>query len=254
VKCFSQNPDREFDQMLFSSEIEALVQLRHSCILAILGFVLTTCKSGPKLVTEFIRGVSLKTALKSRPVWLQRTTLAKIVAGIDLRMRFAHLQGCVHRNLQPSNILLDEEQLARIGDFGASRLEELELTCRSEIGTPLYTAPEMAEAEHTEKVDVFLFAMIFYELVVGKKAYPDSMLLRQVIMKICQGKRGEIPDTGLPFTKSLIERCWAGDPNTRPSFQEILHELRRNRYQIVRGVDSDEVEQFVRSVLDRERQ
>jgi hypothetical protein len=96
--------------------------------------------------------------------------------------------------------------------------------------------------------------MILYELIVGKKAFPDSMPLRQVTMRICQGKAGEIPNTMLPFTKSLIERCWAGDPNKRPSFQKILHELRENRYQIASGVDSDEIERFVRSVLDRERQ
>jgi serine/threonine protein kinase len=191
VKCFSQNPDCDFDQVMFSREIEESTRLRHPCMIAVLGFVLPTRQSGPKLATKFIRGGSLKTVLESRPGrlqgWLQGTALAKIVAGIDLGMRFAHSHGCVHCDLKPSNILLDEEQLARIGDLSVRR--------RNDVDTPLYTAPEMAEDEYTNKADVFSFAMILYELIVGKKTFPDSMQLRQVMMKICQanGARSQTP-------------------------------------------------------------
>jgi hypothetical protein len=75
-----------------------------------------------------------------------------------------------------------------------------------------------------------------------------------VILRIVQGKRGAISSTVLPFTKSLIEPCWTDEADDRPSFQKIFEELRRNQYQIVGGVDSREVERFVRSVLDREPQ
>jgi serine/threonine protein kinase len=105
-------------------------------------------------------------------------------------------------------------------------------------------APEMSADESTTKVDVFSFAIILDEIFVGKKAFSDSLSRRQVIQRILQGKRGEIPGTVLPFTKSLIEKCRADEAGKRPSFQEILDELRQNRSQIIDGVDSDEVERF----------
>jgi serine/threonine protein kinase len=141
----------------------------------------------------------------------------------------------MHRDLKPSNILLDEEHLVRICDFGLSKLEALELTLTKEVGTSLYMASEMSEDEYTNKIDVFSFAMILYELVVGKKAFPDSLTRQETILRIVQGKRAVIPDLVLPFTKSLIEKCWADKADNRPSFQEILSELRHNRYQIVDG-------------------
>jgi serine/threonine protein kinase len=122
-----------------------------------------------------------------------------------------------------------------------------------EVGAPLYMAPEMSEDEYTNKVDVFSFAMILYEMLVGKKAFADSLAPDQVMMGIPQGKRGEIPDKVLPFTKSLIKRCWAKEIDDRWSFQEILVELKQDQYEIVDAVDSDEVEKFVRLSLDRER-
>jgi serine/threonine protein kinase len=108
----------------------------------------------------------------------------------------------MHRDLKPSNILLDEKHRARIGDIGLRKLVELELAHTKDFGTPLYMAPEMAEAEDTNKVDVFSFAMILYEIVVGKKALRDAMLPWHIMRGIQRGKRGEIPDTVLPFTKS----------------------------------------------------
>jgi serine/threonine protein kinase len=52
-------------------------------------------------------------------------------------MRFVHWQGSMQRDLKPSKILLDGENLAQIGDFGPSGLKELELTLTKEVGTTL---------------------------------------------------------------------------------------------------------------------
>jgi serine/threonine protein kinase len=114
----------------------------------------------------------------------------------------------MHRDLKPSNILLDEKHLARIGNFGSRRLVEIGLAHTNDFGTPLHMAPEMAEQEYRNKVDVFSFVMILYEIVLGKKPLPDAMFPWQIVRGIQRGKYGEIPDPVLPFTKSLIERFW----------------------------------------------
>jgi serine/threonine protein kinase len=199
--------------------------------------------SSPKLVTELMRGGSLRTGLESQLGWLKGAALAKIVVGMQL----LHSQGYIHHDLKLGNILLDEEHLARIGGFGAMGQTELEPTLTQEVGAPVYMAPEMSEDEYTNKVDVFSFAMILYEMLVGKKAFADSLAPGQVMMGIPQGKHGEIPDKVLPFTKSLIERCWAKKVDDRSSFQEILVELKQDRYEI----SARSIEMRSRSSSDR---
>jgi len=84
---------------------------------------------------------------------------------------------------------------------------EIGLAHMNDFGTPLYMAPEMTEEEYPNKVGVFSFVVILYEMVLGKKVLPDAMLPWQIVRGIQRGKHGEIPDPILPFTKSLIERC-----------------------------------------------
>jgi serine/threonine protein kinase len=125
-----------------------------------------------------MRGGSLEAALEERPGWLRGTALAKIVVGIDLGMQFVHSRGYMHRDRKPSNILLDDEHQALIGDFGSSRLEDLAIMFTKNVSMPLYMAPEMSEDNYTNKVDVFSFAMILYGIVVGQKVFRDSVSQR----------------------------------------------------------------------------
>jgi hypothetical protein len=66
------------------------------------------------------------------------------------------------------------------------------------------------------------------------------------------GKRLDIPASVLPFTRDLIERCWAESPTMRPSFGEIWASLRREEFRILSGVDTAAVEAFV-SMVDAGR-
>jgi hypothetical protein len=60
-----------------------------------------------------------------------------------------------------------------------------------------------------------------------------------------RGKRPDIPEKVLPFTRQLIEQCWAETPEKRPSFSEIWRSLQYVNFKILPGVESAAVEGFV---------
>ncbi|QDU75900.1 Serine/threonine-protein kinase PknB [Bremerella volcania] len=102
----------------------------------------------------------------------------------------AHLAGIVHRDLKPGNILLNEDQTTKIGDFSLSRRVELDSTRSTKVpraGTPSYMAPEQAAGERNAiqpTVDIYSLGAVLYELLTGRppfKAETSAETLQQVI-------------------------------------------------------------------------
>jgi serine/threonine-protein kinase TNNI3K len=134
--------------------------------------------------------------------------------------------------------LLDDEHRPRISDFGSSRDQTVTgtLTGGFQIGTPLYMAPELYEQQgYNEKVDVYSFTLILYEIVVGRQVFSSSLTLPQLALKVAKGGRAEIPPDVDEVVADLIQRGWAADPSERPSFRAIYEELRAHRFCIVRA-------------------
>jgi serine/threonine protein kinase len=79
-------------------------------------------------------------------------------------MRYIHSKDIIHPDLKPANIFIDDDHRIRIGDFGSSRLFKAGVTMTN-AGAPLYMAPEMDGGHYDEKVDVYSFGLIMYEIV-----------------------------------------------------------------------------------------
>jgi WNK lysine deficient protein kinase len=87
---------------------------------------------------------------------------------------------------------------------------------------PLYIAPELYERKgHSEKMDVDSFALILYEIVVGRQVVSLSLAPAEFALKVAKGERPEIPPDIDEFVVDLIERGSSADPAERPSFQAI---------------------------------
>jgi serine/threonine protein kinase len=236
-------------QTLFVREIENLIKLDHPCVLRLKGYDLASPQSPFfKIVTEYMPVGSLSSVLKSSPNWWSPTAKAIVISGIVLGMRYVHSRKIIHRDLKPSNILLDEAHRIRIGDFGSSRFLSVGITQTANAGTPLYMAPEQYETDYDEKVDVYSFGLILYEIVVGKPVFDPSLSMPQLFRKAISGERAEIPATTLPFVKTLIERCWSVDPVSRPSFYQILLDLIKCDFTLFADADSNAVRRYVKSV------
>jgi serine/threonine protein kinase len=119
-----------------------------------------------------------------------------------------------------------------------------------EVTTPLYEAPELLNnGEYTTKVDVFSFAVVLYEILGG--IIDDSW---DYIKKVIKGTQATFPDSINDEMKSLISRCWSQNPNGRPSFAEILSELKQIKFKILPDVDSVRVREFLSDVESKRAQ
>lgn len=123
------------------------------------------------LVFEYVDGVNLGERIAKRvPIGVREAIdlMLQILAGIQ----HAHDQGIVHRDLSPSNILLDKNGLPRIMDFGISVMMGMDESMQKDVsGTPCYMSPEhFSKNPVTAQSDIFSLGLIFFELVLGHPA------------------------------------------------------------------------------------
>jgi serine/threonine protein kinase len=159
---------------------------------------------------------------------------AKAVVGLALGLRFAHGLGLLHGAVKASNILFDADRRIQIADFSPIRLETGEVE------------PFSGE-EWAPTADVSAFASLLFEIAVGGTgtgtATPPI------------GGAGGLPfPAAIPaFVSLMIKDGGSPESARRLSFAEIVAELKANRFEIMAGVDSDEVSAFVSRVESSEQ-
>jgi serine/threonine protein kinase len=92
-------------------------------------------------------------------------------------MEFIHSQGMVYRDLKYANILLDAVGRIRLGDFGSTKFIKGAIPLSGNYqGTIQYQAPEIyGEDPYTQKVDVFSFSLVLYEILVGYPVFSPKL-------------------------------------------------------------------------------
>jgi serine/threonine protein kinase len=124
------------------------------------------------LVMEYVDGEDLSRAIKSRARLPQAEALA-IFRDVLKGLAFAHAKGLVHRDMKPSNVLIDKSGRARIMDFGIAILAgaaEKRLTAAgAAIGSPWYMSPEQIERpqEVDQRTDIYALGIVLYEMLTG---------------------------------------------------------------------------------------
>ena len=150
-------------------------------------------------------------------------------------MQIAHQQGIIHRDLKPANLLIDDEGLLKIVDFGvaaAAKSGDTQLTKTGYvIGSPKYMAPEQILGKKVdERADIYSLGVILYEMLAGQPPYSrgDHMA---VMYQHVQGKAEPLGELNSKLPESLIaivEQAMAVDKNKRyGAMEQFRGELER---------------------------
>ncbi len=156
----------------FHREARLLARLQHPNIVAVYDFG-RNALGHLFIVMEYVHGTSLFEVLKHEQLPLPR--VLEIVAQVCGALQFAHDHGVIHRDIKPTNILIDGRDSVRVADFGLAKLIKAETTTTAQtrssmiLGTPVYAAPEQrrlsAAVDH--RVDIFSVGVTLYEMITG---------------------------------------------------------------------------------------
>ena len=208
----------------YIAEIKTMASCDNMFLVPLVGF---TAEAPYSIVTEFMPRGSLDKYIRKRHpddvCPLSGTQLTSIAIGISHGMIHLHNKGIIHRDLKAANILLDQRYFPRICDFGIARFEDIAGGMTQKIGTPNYMAPELIVSNsYDNKVDVYAFAMILYEMAEGVRAF-KGMKLNDIFNSVVKNQnRPEFTQATPEPLQELIAQCWDQDPKERPTFEEIF--------------------------------
>jgi len=118
------------------------------------------------MVMEYIEGIDLEKILDKTNILGLKTSL-KYFKQILSALAFAHQKSVIHRDIRPSNILINMDDDVKIADFGTSTLLQEKQYATTKIGSPPYMAPEQFEGKAVFASDIYSAGCLFYEMVTG---------------------------------------------------------------------------------------
>mmetsp|Transcript_560 Transcript_560/g.1284 ORF Transcript_560/g.1284 Transcript_560/m.1284 type:complete len:1538 (-) Transcript_560:24-4637(-) len=221
----------------FRQEVHLMSSLHHLNIVGLLGVVMEPfC-----MLLEFMNGGSLYEMIHGA----EDQAADRISPTVRLQLSFDIAQGMnylhsfnppiIHRDLKSPNVLLTHDPrltrlVAKVADFGLSRKMMLTDTFQSKVvDNPVWLAPEILQKKnYNEKVDVYSFGVIMWELLTQEMFFGDITFMAQMEDRIIKGERPPIPEPESPIDEkygALIRGAWSDDPEVRPPFLQLRNLL-----------------------------
>ncbi|KAK1604585.1 hypothetical protein QYE76_028258 [Lolium multiflorum] len=217
----------------FWNEACKLASLHHPNVVAFYGVVLDGPGGSVATVTEYMANGSLRQALQRHEKIFDRRRRLLIVMDVAFGMEYLHGKNIVHFDLKSDNLLVNlrdaQRPICKVGDLGLSKVKCQTLISGGVRGTLPWMAPELLNGSSnlvSEKVDVFSFGIVMWELITGEEPYADLHYGAIIGGIVNNNLRPPVPESCDPQWRSLMEQCWSAEPSVRPSFTEVVKRLR----------------------------
>jgi len=223
--------NRPEDAKWFQRDAQAARRLKHPNIVQAHDFGYE--QGVPYIVFDFIDGVTLQDRLTGETPSFRES--AELVVQIAEALDYAHQQKVIHRDVKPSNILLDHAGHPYLADFGLARRDDTKIRLTDAgrvLGTPAYMPPEQACGDPNRVgpwSDVYSLGVVLYELLVHKRPFRGNrrMLLDQILNKDPRPPRKR--NRRIPRDlETICLKCLAKEPQGRyTSARALADDLQR---------------------------
>jgi hypothetical protein len=238
----------------FRREGKAAARLNHPRIATV--YDSDTHQGWPFLVLELLAGPDLAALLDGYPGGLPIGMLLEYGAQAAEGLAAAHAMGVIHRDVKPSNLMLDGHGTLKICDFGIARLSgaTVGLTAAgTRIGTFAYTAPEQLLGKDVSgAADVYALGATLFHLLTGRLLFPADDISAVIGQQLYEtppppsSLRPSVPQALDTYLITLL----AKDPSSRPSARTIPARLRALATQLGPQLLLDDAERLARSITD----
>jgi Tol biopolymer transport system component/predicted Ser/Thr protein kinase len=214
----------------FVQEAKAASALNHPNIISI--YDIDQSDGADFIVMEFVLGKTLGQLIPGKGLRLNEAL--KYAIQISDALAAAHTAGIVHRDLKPGNVMVNENGLVKVLDFGLAKLTERGGAGESAttetivegpkteegtiVGTVSYMSPEQAEGKKVDaRSDIFSFGALLYEMLTGRRAFQgDSRMstLAAILNREPEPAEQKAPEIPREVSK-ILQRCLRKDPERR---------------------------------------
>jgi serine/threonine protein kinase/Flp pilus assembly protein TadD len=249
----TDRPLSETARRRFQREAMAASALNHPNIITI--YEVNSEDKVDFIVMEYVRGATLSSVLKKRRLEL-REAIRYCIQIADALTK-AHAAGIIHRDLKPGNIMVTEDELIKVLDFGLAKFDPTLATADNEItdaertnqftltqpgavtGTVAYMSPEQARGDRVDaRSDIFSFGIVMFEMFSGHLPFmgPNSMALLHNLHfsppRDLTQLRADVPKPLVSLISRMLEKK---TENRTQTMAEVAAELRRGATGLVDG-------------------
>ena len=192
----------------------------------ILGFYEAFCdKNRLCIVTEYAKLGDLQNFLRNRRIRnspLSEEAIWRFFLQILQGLTVLHSSGVVHRDLKSANVLMSAPDLLKIGDLGIATVLHSHQLARTQIGTPLYLAPEVwKRCAYDQKCDMWSLGVLLYEMMTFSFPF-NGRNTDELARRVCTGCYNIPTKYSLELT-SILRRLLMVNPRQRPSAQDLMN-------------------------------
>ncbi|KAM4610211.1 protein-tyrosine kinase 6b [Polymixia lowei] len=226
--------DTELNHGDFQREVQILKRLRHRHLISL--FAVCTASSPYYIITELMdKGNLLHFLRGSEGERLDLVSLVDMAAQVADGMSYLEEQNSIHRDLAARNVLVGENYICKVADFGLARIikEPFYITADKKIPYKWSALEAISHGRFSNKSDVWSFGVLLYEIITyGGVPYP-AYSNQEVYKQVSMGYRMPAPPKCPDFLYNIMLECWSSDAADRPDFKNLkIQLLNINRYEL----------------------